>query len=59
MRYGDTWPVSQQAGGPGVTITPARPMRDRHERLLAYEVWKLQQEITRALATPEPVDGAR
>ena len=49
MNYGDRWPIGPQSGGPA--ITPPAPIRDRAERVLAYEVWKLNQ----ADAAPEPV----
>ena len=57
MRYGDTWPASTGRGGPAITTQP--PIRDRTERLLAYEVWKLDQaDTTVVLAVPEPAGGA-
>jgi hypothetical protein len=49
INFGDTWPTSTRAGNPAVTLPPATPqplpvaVRDRATRLVAYEVWKLNQ----------------
>ena len=45
---------------PGVTFqAPAPPIRSRTDRLVAYEIFKLDQAaVPIVLAKPEPVDGA-
>jgi hypothetical protein len=40
MNFGDTWPHGPQPGAPAVTLPPRR---DRIQRLLAWEVFKLEQ----------------
>ena len=54
MKYfGETWPTGAQAGGPAITTQP--PVRDRAERLVAYEVFKPDQAATAVIvAVPEP-----
>jgi hypothetical protein len=55
MNFGDTWPHGPQPGAPAVTLPPRR---DRTQRLLAWEVFKLEQRDAQALADAEPADDA-
>jgi hypothetical protein len=55
MNFGDTWPHGQQPGGPAVTLPPHRP---RQQRLLVWEVRKLQQQIADILDAAQSTDDA-